>query len=231
VAVIEQFGVGAPDLADVRHRARRFGFPRVLIVVALVAAMIAAGVWWARGGTFLHAAGGGYGGVVLPGQQFSVGVDLTTVSGPSVVLDDVSSANPDGARVRYSIYRNAPGALGFGAVHGRLGPDFPTTPLHGDRVSQPAEQPERGATWLVVTMTGSHPGVYRLSNITIKYHSGRRTRRSSAGTSVCVLVAPPADQKRLLRQVENFTPDLTDLNSVDPLVAQFETCSGPTLNG
>ena len=200
-----------------------------MVVVALVAVTITAEVWWSRGGTFLRAAGGGYGGVVLPGEQFSVGVDLTTVSGPSVVLDGVSATNPDGARVEWSIYRNAPGTSGFGAVHGHLEPDWPTTPVHGYRVAQPTGHPERGATWLVATVTGSRPGVYRLSNIRISYHSARRIRHVAAGTSVCVLVAPPADQQRLTLQEENFTPHSTDLAAVDPLVAQFETCADPTL--
>ena len=231
MAVIEQLGVGAPDPEDGRHRRRRLGVGVVLLVVVLVAVASTVGVWWFRGGTFLDAAGAGYGGVVAPGEQFSVGIELTTVSGPSVVLDGVSAANPDGARVEWSIYRNAPGALGFGSVSGRLAPDWPTAPAHGYRVSQPTRHPERGATWLVATMTGSRPGVYRLSNITITYHSARRTRRTSAGTSVCVLVASAADQERLTRQEENFEPHSTDLSTVDPLVAQFETCTDPTLNG
>jgi len=197
--------------------------------VILAALTIIAGVWWFRGGTFLRASGAGYGGVVLPGEQFSVGIDLTTVSGASVVLDRASAANPNGARVEWSIYRNTPGAMGFGAVHGRLAPEWPTSPVHGYRVAQPDGHPNRGATWLVATMTGPHPGVYQLSNIKITYHSGRRVRHAASGTSVCVLVAPPADQQRLLLQEEHFTPYATDLSTVDPLVAQFETCDDPAL--
>ncbi len=230
LAVIEQLGLGDRDPDIARTRARTFG-GRVVIAVALVALTIVAGLWWFRGGTFLRSAGAGYGGVVLPGEQLSFGTDLTTVSGPSVVVDRVSASSPDGVHVAWSIYKNAPGALGFGSVHGPLGPQWPTTPVPGYRVSQADGHPDRGATWLVTTLTATHPGVYRVSDITIKYHSAQRARQSAAHTSVCVLVAPPAEEQRLTQQEESFEPHVTDLSAVDPLVAQFETCTDPTLTG
>ena len=228
LAVIEQLGEGAPDPEISKGRVRAFGV-RIVIAFALVAVTIVAGLWWFRGGTFLRAEGAGNGGVVLPGEQLSFGTDLTTLSGPSVVLDGVSASSPGDAHVAWSIYHNPPGALGFGSVHGPLGSEWPTMPVHGYRVSQPDAHPERGATWLVTTVTASHSGVYRVSDITIKYHSARRARQRAAHTSICVLVVPPADEERLTQQEENFNPHVTDLSTVDPLVAQFETCLDPTL--
>jgi hypothetical protein len=229
VAVVARVEESAPDPVVATHRIRPLRALRILVAVALVAAVtIAAGVWWLRGGTFLDAAGFGFGGMALPNEQVSVGIDLTTFSGPSVVLDGVSATNPDGAQVSWSIYRSAPGGIGFGDVRGRLGSQWPTAPVHGYRVVQPRGHPERGATWLVATVVAPHPGVIRLSDITIKYHSGRRVHRSAAHTSMCVLVAPPADEKRLTQQLNKFEPHVTDLTTVDPLVAQFETCAEST---
>ena len=228
VAVVEQRTDDVPEPVVVRGRHRRFGIRVVLVAVTVVAAAVT-GLWWFRGGTFLSASGGGYGGVARPNEQLSVGTDLTTVTGPSVVLDSVSASNPDGAHLTWSVYRNRPGGLGFGAVRGPLGPEWPTMPVKRYRVSQRDGHPEQGATWLVTTVTASHPGVYRVSDITIKYHSARRARQSDAHTSICVLVPRPADEKRLTRQMETFTPHVTDLDTIDPLVAQFETCEDPTL--
>jgi hypothetical protein len=228
LAVIEQLGDGASDPEIAKGRAWPFGV-RVVIAVTLVAMTIVAGFWWFRSGAFLRAQGAGYGGVVSPGEQLSFGTELTTVSGRSVVLDGVSASSPGDAHVAWSIYQNPPGALGFGSVHGPLGSEWPTMPVHGYRVSQPDAHPERGATWLVTTVTAAHPGVYRVFDISVKYHSARRARQSAAHTSICVLVAPPADEKRLTQQEENFKPHVTDLSTVDPLVAQFETCIDPAL--
>ena len=228
VAVIEQLTGDVPEPAVIRSRYRRFGIRAVLVAATLVGVAVT-GLWWFRGGTFLSAAGGGYGGVARPNEQLSVGTDLTTVSGPSVVLDSVSAANPDGAHLSWSVYRNAPHGVGFGVVRGPLRPAWPTMSVKGYRVSQPNGHPEQGATWLVTTLTASHPGVYGIPDITIKYGSARRARQSDAHTSICVLVPPPADEKRLTQQMENFTPHVTDLGSVDPLVAQFEACEDPTL--
>ena len=175
--------------------------------------------------------GGGYSGVVRTNEQLSFGIDLTTALGPSVVLDRVSASNPGRVQVSWSIYQNAPHALGFGSVRGPLGAEWPTNPVHGYRVSQPDGHPERGATWLVASVIAPQPGVYRLSGIAIKYRSAHRNRRSDSHSWLCVLVAAPADEARLARQVDTFEPHVTDIGRVDPLVAQLETCIDPTLNG
>ncbi len=159
-----------------------------------------------------------------------MGIDLTTSSGPSVVLDSVTSSTSDGVQVSWSIYRNTPGALGFGAVTGPLGPEWPTRPVHGARISQPSGRPERGATWLVASVIATRPGVYRISNIAIEYDSAHRPRRSASDTWMCLLVAAPADETRLGLQVDRFEPHVTDLSTVDPLVARLESCIDPTID-
>jgi hypothetical protein len=229
VTVIEQIDNGAPDLAIESRRTRRFRL-RLVVALALVVATIAAGMWWFRGGTFLRANGGGYSGVVRTNEPLSVGIDLTTASGPDVVLDSVAASKPDGVQVSWSIYRNGPGAPGFGSARGPLGPEWPTTATRGYHVSQADGHPERGATWLVTSVLAPQPGVYRISDITIKYHSAQRPRRSASHTWICLLVAAPADEARLMQQVEKFEPHTTVLSAVDPLVAQLETCIDPTID-
>jgi hypothetical protein len=101
--------------------------------------------------------------------------------------------------------------------------------VHGYRVAQPSGHPERGAVWLVTSVTAPTPGVYRVANIEIHYRSGARHRTVAGDSEACVLVAPPADVQRLTRELNAFRPHMTDLGSVSRLVAQYETCSDPTL--
>ena len=174
----------------------------------------------------MHAQGGGWSGFASTNQQFSFGTDLTTVAGPSVVLESASASYPTGLQVRWSIYRNRPGELGFGSLLGPLEPKWPTSPLRGYRLSQPESHPERGATWLVASMTASRPGVYHVSNIKISYRSGLRLRYTTANADICELVAQPKEEQRLWRQAEAFEAHHTDLPSLDPLVALYEqTCN------
>lgn len=199
--------------------------------IVAVACLVAGGAWWwSRGGTVLEAAGGGYGGPALPNELFSVGISLETTSGHSVTLEAVSARRLAGARVQWSIYKTAPGGMGFGAVRGPLLPAWPTVPVHGYRVVQPAGHPERGATWIVASVRASRPGVYHLTDITITYRSGWRTRHTLGDSDVCLLVYPPAKASQLAKQLASFRPHITDLSSVDALVAQFELCSDPTLS-
>jgi hypothetical protein len=196
----------------------------------VVVAIVAGSLWWFHGGTRLRAtSGGGYSAVVSVNEELSVGIDLTTTSGSSVVLDGVSGSNPQGAHVSWSIYRNGPGEDGFGSVNGPLGAQWPTVPVHGFRVAQSDGHPERGATWLVASLQASQPGVYRLSNIKIKYRSGLRVRRSDAFAVVCVLVAPAGQVAGLRAQMDNFTG--LGSASVDGRVRQLEKCENPSLNG
>jgi hypothetical protein len=194
------------------------------VVVVVVVALVIGGVWWFRGGTFLEGGGAGYGGVVVIGAQMSVGIDLWTRSGPSVVLDRASTATVDGVRVSWSIYRNGPHELGFGSVSGPLSPGWPTTPVHGYRVAQPAGHPERGATWLVESVTASRPGLYRLGDVSISYRSGARIRRTSVSTSFCLLVVRKSQHRRTLRAVDAFDSSGATADGSASLVARYVSC-------
>jgi hypothetical protein len=192
----------------------------------LVALLIVGLVDWHDGGTFLRTGGGGYGQLVVIGQQYSYGIQLETASGPSVRLDGVSASYPKALQVRWSVYR---GEGGFAGWLGSLRPRWPTAAVHGYRVAQPAGHPERGGTLLVGTVRATEAGVYHLSQITIRYRSGMRTRRVSAGTDVCLLAVQPADVARVSRQIAAFVPDVTGSESADRLVVKYEECSKEAL--
>jgi hypothetical protein len=222
-AVIER---PVPSFTDDRQQRPYLALSAAFLVAVLLVGVVVASLWWFRGGTFLHAQGGGYGGVGTTNQQYSYGIDLTTVSGPSLVLQRASASYPAGLRVRWSIYRNGPRELGFGSWHGPLEPKWPTSPVAGYRLAQAVGHPERGATWLVASITASRPGLYHVSHITITYRSGRRVRHANASADICVLVAPRDRQQLLWRQVQAFQPYTTNVGSLDPLVALYEqTCN------
>jgi hypothetical protein len=225
MVVLEQRSGDAAGPADLRRRAP-LGLRGGLVALGLIVAIIAGGLWWLHGGTRLQGSGG-YSGVVRADEQLSVGIQLVTTSGSSVVLDSVSASNPNGAQVTWSIYRNDAGHDGFGSVLGPLGPEWPTSAVHGYRVSRPFGHPERGATWLVASVRASRPGVYRVSNIKIKYRSGVRVRRSDTHAFVCVLVAPPGQEARLRAQMHSFTG--LNSSSVDDLVTELEKCANQSL--
>ncbi len=204
--------------------------PVALAAMLFVLAATGAGAReWFRGGTFLRAAGAGYGGPVAVGEAFSFGIDLTTASGPSVVLDHVSAKSSRGSEISWSVYRTPPGGMGFGSVHGPLAPQWPTRPVDGYRIVQPRNEPERGATWLVGTLVVHRPGVYRVDDITISYHSGRRKRTTVGNAWSCVLVYADGQKQAILEAIDAFEPDVTNPETVDPLVAQYETCQDPTV--
>jgi hypothetical protein len=211
--------------------ARRRSRITALVVVVAMALIVGVGAeWWVRGGTFLDANGAGYSGVAAPNQLFSVGIDLETHAGTGVTLDRVSATeDPAGAQVTWSIYKNSANHEGFGSWLGALRPRWPTVAVHGDRVAQPASRSDRGETWLVASMRSSRPGVYHLTNITVTYHSGPRTRHTAANSDVCILVYPRAQRLRIEQQVDTFKPNETSLDAVDPLVAEYERCSDATL--
>jgi hypothetical protein len=205
---------------------------RLSLGVALLAIVVALGVgtrWWWHGGTFLHAVGNINGAENAPNELSSVAIQLETSSGRSVTLDRVSAAQPNGAQVTWSIYKSAPGGDAFGPVRGALAPTWPTVPVHGYRVAQPAGHPERGATWLVGSMRAARPGVYLLDHIKITYHSGLRTRHASTDTSLCLLVYPPARKALIVQQAFSYDPNSAAADTVDPLVAQYATCTDPAL--
>lgn len=194
------------------------------LTVLLAAAVVALGLWWWRGGTYLKASGVGLGAPVAVGDPLSMGIDLVTSSGPSVVLASATTPGIAGLRVSWSVFRNGPHQPGFGSWVGPLAPTYPTVPVHGFVVAQPANHPERGATWLVMTVLASRPGVYHLDRIDIRYHSGGRARHASGNADLCLLAYPASDKTRLLAQVTAFQPRVTPASALDPLVAKFEAC-------
>jgi hypothetical protein len=226
---------GRSDLAEYvaeRRTRRRHGVGIAVALAAMLFVIAATGAGarqWFRGGTFLDAAGAGYGGPAAVGEGFSFGIDLATASGPSVVLDHVSAKSSAGSEISWSIYRTPPGGLGFGSVTGPLAPQWPTRPVDEYRVAQPRNEPERGATWLVATVVAPRPGVYRVDGITISYHSGRRNRTTSANAWACVLVYADGQRQAILHAIDTFEPDVTNPESGDPLVAEYERCQDPTL--
>jgi hypothetical protein len=220
-----------PREPEPTRRSRR-GLVIVLVVVLVVGSTTAAAAdAWYRGGTFLSANGAGVGSFRPTGSIDSFGVDLTTSGGPSVVLDRAWATPPAGAKLDFSIYRAPPGGLGFGTWQGPLAPQWKTHPVHGYRVAQASGHPERGGTWLVATLTAIPPGVYALDDITIRYHSGSRTRTTKAVATMCLLTYPNGQRTRVSQQIDSFERDITSVADVDPLVAQYETCLDPTLQG
>jgi hypothetical protein len=211
--------VNEPPLANARSRRAR-----LLLVLIVVAAIVALATWWSNGGTYLSANGGGIGAPAPVGEPESVGIDLVTSSGPSVMLDAATAPGVAGVRVSWSVYRNRPHQAGFGSWLGPLAPTYSTAPVRGYRVAQPADHPERGATWLVMTVVASRPGVYHIHRINISYHSGLRSRHTTGNVDLCLLAYPPADKTRILTEVAAFQPAVTSAAPLDPLVAQYESC-------
>jgi len=152
---------------------------------------------------------------VPEGQDASFGIIAEKDDGGRVWLDSVSANLSAGATITWSVYQAAPGALGFGTWHGPLQPRWPTVPLAGyDRVSHGDTQ-VNGGTWIVGTVHADSPGVYRVSGVSIRYHSGWRSRSASTQTWACVIVYPDGSSA-------------TDfLASADPLVAEYNDCLNP----
>jgi hypothetical protein len=188
---------------------------RVLVVSVVLLAIGAAVVWWSYGGTRLTAAGARYGVPVPEGQDASFGIIAQTDDGGRVRLDSVSANVSAGATITWSVYQAAPGALGFGAWHGPLLPRWPTVPVAGyDRVST-GDTNVKGGTWIVGTVDATSPGVYRVTDVSVHYHSGWRGLSASTRTTACVLVYPAGSS------VTAF------LASADPLVAEYNDCVEP----
>jgi hypothetical protein len=184
------------------------------LVLGLVVLVIgAAVVWWSVGGTRLAAAGAGYGVAVPVGQDASFGVIAQTDDGGRVRLDSVGAKVSAGATITWSVYQSAPSALGFGTWHGPLEPTWPTVRVAGyDHVSH-GDRLVNGGTWIVGTVHADSPGVYRVTDVSVRYHSGWRGLSASTQTTACVLVYPAGSS------VTAF------LASADPLVAEYDDCT------
>lgn len=178
---------------------------RIALAVVL---LVSLGAWWFAGGTFIGAPQGNRVGVaVRNGEDASFGFQLSA-DGDDAQLRSVSARVTPTATVEWSVYQATEGA-GFGTWHGPLAPTWRVVPVDGAHVSQDAER----STWIIATVRSSKPGVYRISNITVRYQSGWRTRTERSGFTSCVLVAPAN------RSVDEL------LATDDPLWREYQACT------
>lgn len=161
------------------------------------------------------------------GTEFSFGIYLTTTGGGSVTLDHASANALPGATVTWAVYRAEPGAIGFGAWRGPLEPEWNISPVNGYRVDQPAHHPERGGTWLIASIKANQPGVYHLTDVTITYQSGPRTRRVNSNADACVLAYAPGDEQRITQERRSREDLGTDDSAAHPLLLELERCENP----
>jgi hypothetical protein len=142
----------------------------------------------------------------------SFGIVATKADDGRLRLDSVSANVSEGASITWSVYQAAPGALGFGSWNGPLAPRWPTVPVAGyDKVST-GDLDVDGSTWVVGTVHADAPGVYRVSDVSIDYHSGWHSRTVSSQTTVCVLAYPSGSTYEGL------------VAAADPLIAQYNDC-------
>jgi hypothetical protein len=184
---------------------------RVLVAACVVAVVVVGSLWWFRGGSRLSAAGGGYGVPVPAGVDASIGIMAFADSSGDVRLDSVSATLSAGATVTWSIYQGSP-TQGFGTWQGPLAPRWPTLPVAGFHDVSVGDPSVEGSTWIVGTISAATPGVYRLSDVEITYHSGWRTRTVSAHTYACVLVYPPSTTYEHL------------VAAADPTITPYDEC-------
>jgi hypothetical protein len=194
-----------------RSRTKRGAF---IVAIGLALLAVASGVVWREiEGPRLTTAANGYGLPVTPGQDASFGIIATKDGAGSLRLESVSADVSAGATVTWSVYQPRKGYGGFGARTGPLAPRWPTVPVAGySHVSTGASEVS-GVTWIIGTVHADIPGVYRVSNVRITYHSGWHNRTVAApGSTTCVLVYPSSAGLKAF------------LASTDPLVAQYNDC-------
>lgn len=195
-----------PTRDDVSSSAAR---PTRLVGLAVaVVLVVASGVWWFGGGTFVGAPQGIIVGIAAQrGEDASFGLPLSA-DGSDARLRSVTARVTPNATVEWSVYQGT-GSTGFGTWRGALAPTWPIVPVDGARVSDD----EAGATWVVATVRSATPGVYRVWDITLTYQSGWRTRDEESAFVGCVLVSP----------ADRSTDELRASN--DPLWQEYEACS------
>jgi hypothetical protein len=185
----------------------------LIAAVAAVVFLLASGIWWFHGGEFVSATGGvtvGMTGEV--GEQFSIGV-IVRADGEGATLRNATAHAPSELNVTWSVYQGKNGN-GFGTAKGPLEPTWPVEPMPGHRISPNLED----TTFLIATVTGTKPGVYRLSGITVDYQSGWR-HRSVDGTYVaCFLVLAPGQTSEQLELANG------------PLWQQFQACDSAAVS-
>lgn len=179
----------------------------LIAAIVLVVPMMLGGIWWFHGGEFVSAMQGltvGMAGDV--GEQFSIGV-IVRADREGATLRNATAHVPDELNVTWSVYQGKNGN-GFGTAKGPLEPTWPVDPIRGHRISPDLED----TTFLIATVTGTEPGVYRLSGITVDYQSGWRHRSVDSSYVACFLVLAPGQTSGEL--------ELSD----SPLWQQYQAC-------
>ncbi len=180
---------------------------RVVWLASVVVVVFLLSLWWLAGGTFVGAPTGDSVGVAAQvGEDASFGFQVSA-DGSDARLQSVSARVAPAATVEWSVYQSIE-STGFGTWRGPLAPTWPVEGLKGARVSEDDVR----ATWVVATVQSTTPGVYRVSDITIEYRSGWRSRSEESGFVGCVLVAPGDWSVDELR------------TSNDPLWQEYEAC-------
>jgi hypothetical protein len=94
-------------------------------------------------------------------------------------------------------------------------------------VAQPAGRPDLGATWLVATFRASRPGVYRIREIRVSYHSGYRALSAASHQDICLLIYPAGEKAMVLSELSEpvsaaLGPPATP--ATDSLVQNYDSC-------
>lgn len=180
---------------------RRNGLWVIALVVVVCLGLV--GVHVSQGGTRLRMGSAGVGAAPeRVGVAVSFGIPLTTTNGPSVVLQSASATHSPNVAVSYSIVRTPPGEVGIGTEVGSISRLHPSA-VRGVIVAQPAldtagqtctipgpttpsrcsppvvAPPNRGQTWLVVTVTPTLAGPWTVTKLAMTYRSWWRARTAS----------------------------------------------------
>jgi len=148
-------------------------------VVVVAATVVVA----TSGGTLKVDDGFGVGlGVHPVGLAQNFGIELTAESARHVVLDHVTAEHTANVDVRYAIAYTVDGGEGIGHSMGSIARLDPQR-IHGARIGDGS----RGVAWLIISVVPKQAGHWRLTRLTISYHSWIRHRRSTSPASRFVM--------------------------------------------
>jgi hypothetical protein len=155
---------------------------RVRITAAIVAVVVTAAAmgWWYRAsGSTLRDSGFGIAGPVVVGDAFHVGVPLSTDHGVvhlgRVEIDDPV---PD-VEVEYAISDKS-----FAAIAGDPeAQGFTLSTPYDVAVGSDLHDP----TFLVVSLTPTHAGMFRFDGVRVEYGSGLRRHSKTLDVDICVI--------------------------------------------
>ena len=169
------------DRPDLRRRARPTRWvAAVIAAVVLLTASVATTDWY-LGGNRLGLDSAGLGVHAVPvGRPVSFGVGMRTSADSPVTVEKATARHSANISVQFTIVRTGPGQLGIGTADGVIA----GSPVHGARVAQLQGHPERGATWLVVTVVAHGPGPWTVTRIAVTYRSRWRTLTTVSGYDV-----------------------------------------------